>query len=211
MIGFLIILFGITMLYIASTTRLEGYVKMLVLQGVILFILAILNIKHFDDLNAYLIIFETLLVKAIIIPWFLIKIIRKNEISREIEPYISNFNFLFIVSLIFIFGFFISFWAYHFTKDVHALFFGISISTIMTGLFIIVSRKKIITHVMGFMMMENGIFLLSLSVAKEMPFIVSLGILLDVFMAIFLLGLFVNKIQSTFDELHIDHLTNLKD
>jgi len=64
---------------------------------------------------------------------------------------------------------------------------------------------------MGYMMLENGIFLLSLSVAKEMPLVVNIGVLLDVFVCIYILGLFVTKIQSTFEELHVDKLTLLKD
>ena len=73
------------------------------------------------------------------------------------------------------------------------------------------TRKKIITQVMGFMLMENGIFLLSMAAVKEMPFIVSLGVLLDVFMAVYLLGLLVNKIHDRYDEIHVDTLQKLKD
>ena len=94
---------------------------------------------------------------------------------------------------------------------VNAVYLGAAISAVITGLFIIVSRKKIITHVMGFVMMENGIFLLSLSVSGEMPFIVNFGVLLDLFIAVFLLGLFISRINSTFDELEIDSLSELKD
>ncbi len=90
-------------------------------------------------------------------------------------------------------------------------FFGVSLSIIVSGLFIIITRKKIITQVMGFMLMENGIFLLTLSASREMPFIVALGVLLDIFMAIYLLGLFVNKIHDAFEEIHVDTLQKLKD
>ena len=59
--------------------------------------------------------------------------------------------------------------------------------------------------------MENGIFLLSLSVAKEMPVIVNLGVLLDVFIAVFILGLLVNRINKEFDGLEVTQLSDLKD
>ena len=81
----------------------------------------------------------------------------------------------------------------------------------ITGLFVIMTRKKIITHVMGYMMLENGIFLLSLSIAREMPFIVNLGMLLDIFIAVFLLAVIVNRIKSTVEEATVDKLTELKD
>ena len=61
------------------------------------------------------------------------------------------------------------------------------------------------------MLIENGIFLLALSIAKEMPFIVAMGVLLDIFMAVYIFGLFVNKIQDVFTEIKIDNLSNLKD
>jgi hydrogenase-4 component E len=61
------------------------------------------------------------------------------------------------------------------------------------------------------MMLENGIFLLSLSIARDMPFIIDLGVLLDIFTGVYLLGLFVNKIQDQFDRQDIDTLTKLRD
>ena len=59
--------------------------------------------------------------------------------------------------------------------------------------------------------MENGIFLLSLSVAKEMPILVNLGVLLDVFIAVYILGLFVNVINKEFKDLEVSNLSDLKD
>jgi hydrogenase-4 component E len=116
-----------------------------------------------------------------------------------------------IASLIFAFGFFLGYWSLDFAQDIKPLYFGVSVSTMMTGLLVIMTRKKLVTHVAGFMMLENGIFLLALSMAREMPLLVNLGVLLDVFMGVFLLGLFVTKIKSTFDEAKIDALTNLRD
>lgn len=211
MVNFLIILFGVTMLYVSSTSRLEAYIKVLSVQGIILFLMILLDFSHLNKINFAFLAVETIGFKAIIIPWFLIAVVRRNGIFREVEPYISNFNSVVIASVIFSFGFFLSYWSNRVGQDIKPLYFGISISTIITGLFLIMSRKKIITHVMGYMMLENGIFLLSLSAAKEMPLIVNLGVLLDIFVGIFLLGLFANRVQTAFDEMHIDALTELKD
>ncbi|MBN2041602.1 MAG: hypothetical protein JW864_16320 [Spirochaetes bacterium] len=211
MTQFIIILFGLTMFYVASASRIEAYTKAISVQGVLLFLLIIFDYEGGRPANLLFLSFETIAVKAVIIPIVLNTTVRKNGIHREIEPYIPNFFSLIITSLIFALGFFA---AYHVSKaqvPVRPFYFGISISVIITGLFIIMTRKKIITHVMGFMLMENGIFLLSLAAAKEMPFIVSLGVLLDVFMAVYLLGLLVNKIHGRYDEIHIDTLQKLKD
>lgn len=211
MIDCLLVLFGITMLYVSSTSRLEGYIKMLIAQGFLLFLIVMSDFSRIDPLTIISLIIETLILKTIIIPIFLIKIIRKNEIVRDISPNIPNFYSVFITSLIFVFGFYMSYWVMEIAKDVRPLYFGISISTMLTGLFIIIVRKKIITHITGYMMLENGIFLLSLSIAKETPLIINLGILLDIFIGIFILGLLVTKVKLTFEGTHIDNLTILKD
>lgn len=211
MINLSIILFGVTLLYISATSRLEAYIKMLAMQGFLLSLIVILNFGHIDTWHFLFIIIETIGVKTIIIPWFLIKVIRGNEISREAEPYLTNLYSLLISSLIFAFGFFLAFWAMKNAPNLKPLHFGVSISTIITALLIIVTRKKLITHTMGYIILENGIFLLSLSVAGEMPIIVSTGSLLDVLIGILILGIFITKIKSTFDDLDIDKLTYLKD
>ncbi|MGL4370125.1 MAG: NADH-quinone oxidoreductase subunit K, partial [Spirochaetota bacterium] len=89
--------------------------------------------------------------------------------------------------------------------------FGVAISTMITGMFIIITRRKLITHIMGYMIIENGIFLLTLSAAKEMPVIVSLGVSLDIFVGVLMTGLFITKIKSNFEDEDIDSLSNLKD
>ncbi len=211
MIPFIIILFGLTMIYVAITVRIEGYIKALVAQGVILFLLVLLDYGTTHLPNLIFLSFETLVVKAIAIPLFLIYIIRKNGIFREVEPSVTNYSSLAITTAIFVAGFFIAYWSKGAVSNIRPFYFGISISTIITGLFIIVSRKKIITHVMGYMMFENGIFLLALSMAKEMPFIVAIGVLLDIFVAVYLMGLFINKIQDSYSDTHIDTLAKLKD
>ena len=84
-------------------------------------------------------------------------------------------------------------------------------ATIIISLWLITIKHKIISNVIEFITMENGIFLLSLSVAKEMPMLVNIGVLLDVFIAIYILGLFVNVINKEFHDLEVSHLSDLKD
>jgi len=211
MIQIAIILFGLTMLYVSVTSRLESYVKAIAAQGAILFFLVLLDYGTTNPGNLIFLSFETLAVKAIAIPMFLMYVIRKNGIYREVEPSVTNYSSLAITTAIFAVGFYISYWSAGTVSNMRPFYFGISISTIVTGLFIIISRKKIITHVMGYMMLENGIFLLALSIAREMPFIVALGVLLDIFIAVYLLGLFVNKVQDSYSDTHIDSLAKLKD
>jgi hydrogenase-4 component E len=210
-INFLIVLFGVTMLYVAATSRIEAYVRMLVAQGLVLFLLVVADWQSFHLLNLLFLAVETLGFKAIIIPWFLRRVVRRNGVFRELEPYIPNFFSVVIASLIFAFGFLLAYGSLDFARDIKPLYFGVSVSTMLTGLLVITTRKMLVTHVAGYMMLENGIFLLSLSMAREMPLLVNLGVLLDIFLGIFLLGLFATKIKSTFDESKIDALTHLRD
>jgi Hydrogenase 4 membrane component (E) len=72
-------------------------------------------------------------------------------------------------------------------------------------------RKKLIVHVAGFLIMENGIFLFSTSVASELPMMIELGILLDIFVVVFLMGIALNKISDTLKGFEVKHLGRLKD
>ncbi len=211
MTDILIILLGTTMLYVFAVSRIEAYVKTLSVQGLLLFLLVIVDIREINWLNIAFLSLETLIIKAIVIPYFLLSVIRKNEIGREIEPYISQFYSLLIASAIFIFGFVAAFWSVKIGSDIKPLYFGISIVIIISSLFLIINRKKIITHILCYMMLENGIFLLSLSVANELPMLVNIGVLLDLFVGIYLFAIFFNKINEMYDGGHIDVLTELKD
>ena len=207
----LIILLGTTILYIFAASRIEAYVKALALQGTILFLLIVVDIKDISWINFVFLILETLIIKGIIIPYFLLSVIRKNEIGREVEPYISQFYSVLIASLIFMFGFVAAFWSAKTNAGIKPLYFGVSIILIIASLFLIINRKRIITHILCYMILENGIFLLSLSVANEMPILVNVGVLLDLFVGIYLFVIFFNKIQEMYDGNHIDTLTELKD
>ena len=211
MSSILIILLGTSILYVFAASRIEAYVKTLAFQGLILFLLVILDLKEINWLNITFLAVETLAVKAIVIPFFLLRVIRKNEIGREVEPYISQFYSMLIASGIFILGFVVAFWSAKIGSGVKPLYFGVSIVLIVASLFLIVNRKRIITHILCYMILENGIFLLSLSVANEMPLLVNLGVLLDLFVGVYLFVIFFNKIQEMFDGSHIDILTELKD
>jgi len=78
-------------------------------------------------------------------------------------------------------------------------------------LYMIVSRKKIISHVIGYLVIENGVFILSLAVGNEMPMMVNLGIMLDIFASVLILGIFFNKIGDIIRDPDVNLLRNLKD
>ena len=211
MSAILIIIFGTTMLYIFAASRIEAFIKTLALQGLLLFLLVMTDVQGISWLNLFFLGLETLIMKAIVIPYFLLRVIRRNEIGRELAPDVSHLYSLQIASIIFIFGILVAYWAARTGTVAQPLYFGISISVMMGSLLLIVQRKRIITHILCYMMLENGIFLLSLSVANEMPLLINMGVLLDLFVGIYLFVIFFNIIQSMYDGNNIDVLTELKD
>ncbi|MDD5669592.1 MAG: hypothetical protein PHE58_06155 [Candidatus Omnitrophica bacterium] len=206
-----IILFVVTMAYISTTSRFDAYVKILQVQGILLFCMVLAESMGMEKGTVVFLLIETLFFKTLVIPWFLNRILRKNSGFREVKPTIPHLYSLMVCSLFMVFGFVIAVLLMRNYLSIKPLYFGVSVSTIMTGFFIILTRKQLFSHVVGYMMMENGIFLLSLSVAAEMPFVVNAGVLLDIFVALYVLGLFSVKIQTTLEESSIDMLTDLKD
>jgi hydrogenase-4 component E len=209
MIDVFLITFTVSLLYLAIANRLMTYVKILALEGVLLFGMAFSELKEINTLNLVFILLETIIFKTVAIPYFLSYVIKKNKITREAEPYLPNFISLLIVTSIIILTFLIS---DSITEAyLKKMNFVVALSSIFCGLYIITSRKKIITHVMGYMVIENGVFILSLAVGNEMPMLVNLGIMLDIFVSIFLLGIFVNKVGDVLKDFDVDQLGTLKD
>ena len=208
--GFLI-LFGLTMLYLAATSRIIAHIRLLVVQGVLLFLICCCGMQHINILNFAFLTIETLIVKSIVIPAFLYKVLNKTHSNRDVAANIPHFYCLFIASLILILGFLLSEYFVTSMKLISPMFFAVSVATIIISLWLITIKHKIISNVIEFITMENGIFLLSLSAAKEMPMLVNLGVLLDVFIAVYILGLFVNVINKEFKDLEVSNLSDLKD
>ena len=212
MIEILLIIFSVSLLALSLTTMMDSYVRNLIYQAIIIFFITIFNNESKNITTLIIIVAETILVKGIIVPFILFKNIKENEIIREVQPNTPQYLSILFMSIILIFGFAIAFWSNKHIKQINSLQFGISISTMLAGLFLIMVRKQLITHVVGYMVLENGTFLLSLTVIKELPILVTLGITLDILMGILLAGILINHIKTEFNEKEgIDSLSSLKD
>lgn len=207
-----ILLFGLSMLYLSATSRLISHIRLLIAQGVLLFLICCFaHSANTSVLNFSFLTLETLGIKAIIIPWFLYKILKKTNSHRDVAANIPHFYCLVIASVILLIGFLAANYWFSSVKMISPVYFGVSVATIVISLWLITIKHNIISNVIEFITMENGIFLLSLSIAKEMPILVNLGVLLDVFIAVYILGLFVNVINREFKDLEVSNLSDLKD
>jgi hydrogenase-4 component E len=209
MLHVLLIVFLISLFYLAIANRMTTYINVLALQGVLLFFVAFLELKDINTLNLILILLETIIFKSLAVPIFLKHVLKRNHITREAEPYLPNFVSLIITTVIVITTIILSNTMEEGKLD--KMFFVVALSTLFTGLYFIASRRKIITHVMGYLIIENGVFVLSLAVGNEMPMLVNLGIMLDIFASVLILGVFLNKIGDVFKDIDVNQLTNLKD
>ena len=225
-----IILLGLSMVYLSSTSRLAAHVNMLMVQGWLLFLICLsgfadepwfsLSILTNKDalvansahlLGLLFVVFETLVIKAYVIPWFLKKVVKKTHAHRDTDANIPHFYCLVISSFILFVGFLTANISTPEFKMINPMYFGTSLAIIIISLWLITIKHKVLSNVIGFITMENGIFLLSLSVAKEMPIIVNLGVLLDLFIAVFILGMLIREINNEFDDMEVSHLSDLKD
>ncbi|MDY0127656.1 MAG: hypothetical protein RBR69_05950 [Candidatus Cloacimonadaceae bacterium] len=200
MLEILIVIFGLSLLWASVTNMLETIIKILVGQGIILFGITLLKTTQLHWFSFGIIALETLIFKAILIPWFINDTIKHNQIRREVEASVSNFFSLALMSLIFILSFALAGAAPAWSVKLFPLEFGIAFATILKGIFIIIANKKLITQLMGYLIMENGIFLLSLSAGSDLPYIVSLGVSLDIMLSVLIAVLFIKRIRSTFDD-----------
>jgi hydrogenase-4 component E len=198
-----------TLFYVAIANRLLTYVKVLAFQGVLLFAVVFIQLSEINTINLILILMETIFFKSIAVPLFLAYILKRNKITREAEPYLPHFMSLIIVTMICV----ISILLVNNVKDneLDKIFFVVALSALFTGLYFIISRRKIITHVMGYLIIENGVFVLSLALGSEMTMLVNIGIMLDIFVSVLVLGIFTNRIGDTFEAMSVENLSNLKD
>jgi|GEM_PF-79218 len=222
-----IVVFGLTMLYIAAASRLSAHINMLMVQGWLLFFICMTGLSRepwFDaeifssakenlpHISALLFVTaETIGVKAVLIPLFLRKVLNKTHAYRDSKADIPHFYALVISSAVLFAGLAFGSLQTGDFKLVPPLFFGVSASVILTSLWMITVKRTVLSNVISFITMENGIFLFSIAASAEMPAIVSLGVLLDVFIAVFILGMLVKEIGSEFEDLGVSHLSNLKD
>jgi hydrogenase-4 component E len=204
-----LIVFIITLFYMSIANRMMTYINVLAFQGVLLFFVVFIQLSEIGVLNLTLILLETIVFKSLAVPIFLSYLLKRNNITREAEPFLPNFVSLVITTSIVVVNILIATMIED--PNLDKIFFVVALSTLFFGLYIIATRRKIITHVMGYMVIENGVFVLSLAIGNEMPILVNLGIMLDIFASVLILGIFMNKIGDVFKDVDVDQLSNLKD
>jgi hydrogenase-4 component E len=204
------ILFCLSLFYVSVTSRVKSYVTVLRIQGLLLSALIVIPFIFHFSVFGIIIPVTLLVIKVYLIPRYINKIIIDLDIKRTIEPTIQQFSFLLLVISSMIVIFVVSNILSKRT-ELDVIPFASGFSAIVIGIYIIMFRKKLIIHVAGFLIMENGIFLFGTAVASDLPMMIELGVLLDVFVVVFLMGIAINNISSTLKGMDVTALGRLKD
>lgn len=196
-------------LALLAISRLVTLVRIAALQGVLIGALALY--VGGTDAASILTSAASLVLKGIVFPFMLMRAMRETSINREVEPYIG-LNLSIIIGLALLA---LSLWLGSKlplpVPVASTLIVPVALFTILAGLFLIVGRLKALTQIVGYLVLENGIYTFSLAISHQSPWIVELGILLDVFVAVFIMGVMTYQINREFDHIDTNQLTDLKD
>ncbi len=205
------VLLATSLMFVVSS-RLLHCIKLAAVQGVILGIFPVIA-HHGTGLSGETLVssFINTAIKGIILPLLLTHALRKAKVRREVEPFISYSASLIIFIIVMV----LSFWCasrVELPLDVHSpLALPTAFITIYTGIFLVISRRKALTQAIGFLVFENGIGLFGHTIMIHHSFVVELGILLDVFVLIFVMGIALFHIRHEFHHIDTDKLNQLGD
>jgi hydrogenase-4 component E len=191
-------------------SRIRGVIDAVAVQGVLLGVFVFF--VHPDiGVRGILLATGTVALKGFAIPWFLVRAMREANIQHEVTPVINYLTSLLLgaagTGLALVFSYTLPLAPEH----TNLLLVPASLSTVWTGFLLLTTRKKAIMQVLGYLLLENGIFLFGLLLLEAMPFLVEIGILLDLFTGVFVMGIIIYHINREFASTSTEHLTELKD
>jgi hydrogenase-4 component E len=202
-----VLLFGIVLL---CRRTLNAYVEAFRWQSVVLVALFIV-VAHFGDTpELYIVSFIFFVLKVVFIPRYLERLAKEVRTERESQPYVNITSSLVIAALLVLF-------AYAVTRPLMLTSqlptrggLPLAVGLVFVGLFVLISRKKALTQIVGFLVLENGIALLALLGTFGIPLIIELGVFLDVMMGFLVMQVFVYHIHGTFESIDVEQLNQLR-
>ncbi len=193
-----------------ATSRLRALINVSALQGALLGLLTILVHGGFDP-RPGLLALAAAGIKGLLIPTMLHRALRDAAIRREVEPLVGYVTSLLLGALA-------TGGALAFASSlplapehVGSLLVPGSLATVMTGFILLTTRRKAVTQVVGYLVLENGIFIMGLTLHEAMPLLVELGVLLDLLVGIFVIGIVLNHIHREFSSLDVTRLDALRE
>ncbi len=194
-----------------GVSRIRAVINTVALQGTLLGMLPLFLPHHEIALRSSLLIVVTIVLKGFVIPTFLVRAMREANIQHEVRPVVNYMSSLMLgavgtgLALVFSYTLPLA------EKDSGHLVVPASLATVWTGFLLLTARRKAITQVLGYLLLENGIFLFGLLLLEGMPFLVEVGVLLDLFTGVFVMGIIIHHINREFASISTEHLMELKE
>jgi len=208
MVQLFIALILVSTFMILGSTRLYSCVRAFGIQSFLLACIAGIVAYSTGKVDIYIVALLTLAIKAIIIPYIFIYIIREIKVKREVELYVNISPSLIIGGLLVVISYYLI-RSISVISELSSLSLSASMSLVSIGLFIMISRKKAIMQMLGILIMENGLFLGAISLTYGMPLLVELGIFFDVLIGVLIMGILIFRINKTFESIDTDMLKTL--
>jgi len=152
----------------------------------------------------------TIALKGVLIPWFLMRVVDRVGILREIEPFLNVPTSLLASVGLTVVGYQVSTGFPEGAEGATHHVVGAGLSLLLIGLFLMVTRKKAVTQILALLTVENAVFLVALGITSGMPLVVELGISFDVILAVLVLGILVGRIVDRFESMDVSRLSTLK-
>lgn len=194
---------------VLGTTRLTTCIRAVAAQGALLGLLPLVLSARWS-VHTVGLAAGTVAIKAIALPWFLGWAIREAAVRRDVEPRIGYVASLLLGVVAVAIAAAIA-QRLPVPGDHPALLLPASLASVIIGLLVLTVRAKALTQVVGYLILENGIYLFGLTHVDRVPFLVEAGVLLDLFVAVFIMGIVVFHINREFDSLDSARLTELRD
>jgi hydrogenase-4 component E len=197
-------------LFALGTSRIRALIHAVALQGVLLGILSQIVHEH-ASLHTVLVAVATILLKGFLLPQILFKALRDAQIKREVEPLIGFMPSLLLGSLGTAVAIGIASKLPLAPGQNETLIIPAALSTAFTGFLLLITRIKAITQVIGYLILENGIYIFGLLLVQAVPLLVEMGVLLDLFVVVFVASIIIHHINREFDSLDTRRLSSLKE
>ena len=204
----ILILLLLTNFFILGTANLRSAIRGVALQGLLLGVLPLFVESH-PTLRLVAIVVATAAIKGAVIPGLLLKALRDVHIRHEVEPYLGFVPTLFLCAIGTALALLFADLLPLATADRAGLFVPTSLATLFSGFLGLTTRRKAISQVSGYLVLENGIYVFGLLLYQSM--IVEVGILLDLLVGIFVMGIVLNHIQREFSSLDTERLSRLRE
>jgi hydrogenase-4 component E len=194
-----------------SQRRILSLIHLFTLHGATLVATATVVAYVTHDSHLYFSAALTLLLKVLLIPWILHKLILRLNVKWDVEPLINVPATMLIGIVLVIIAFNLALPVAQLSSSIARGTLGIALACILLSFMMMITRSKAVPQVIGFLSMENGLFFAATAATNGMPMVVELGIALDILVGLLILGVFMFQIRERFDNLDIHNLEHLKE